>query len=642
MCNPWSTGTSRRQSIILAHEQHGTLILSGMNAPVIRNSTMRIWVSSDPIVRLVAIAGPAILLVGALTWPLYLSSSSFAGSWSIHLWFMWKQSLTISAGHLPSLFFNYPSGVFYPQYAFYGGTLYALTGGISAGLGNAPIAAYVVTYLLAFTSAYGGWYWLARQAGLGRWQAQIPGLVFITSSYYLTLIYADGDWPEFVGVSMIPLMISAGLSILRADRLRMGPALALTVSCIFFFGSHSLTLVWGSTTITLVGLGIVICIPRAREEISARGLRRIAGLVMPAALCSAWFLVPAAAYEAGTWIATHYSEWRRVLRGSTSLVSMQHLFTLSRSTSAPPATTFALSLPVLVMAWALVGLALSLTVGVRGPWTRLLLICTGFTGLMTVLMTHPELILMLPRYYATMQFSYRLESYVLFGVSGAVLTLLVLAQRGIPRLRTWTYWALPPILVVAIIGAAQQTTAYPHAEDRNAIVASWNQIPTEAQASSFATASSPPKSSAGLLKDYIDVRQPTLNGSFEHPNGSLQHIAFIHFATTSTPGDRISADTHLRGGELADSNLFASPNFVHVTGARIIGINAGDGSDVLEISPGSSSTISRGTSATPGTISVASSASLPIVLGRALTLCAVIALMLQFGLLAIRGRKCAT
>jgi hypothetical protein len=54
---------------------------------------------------------------------------------------MWKQSLTIRAGHLPSLFLNYPHGVFYPQYAFYAGTLNAFTGALSLMLGNRPITA---------------------------------------------------------------------------------------------------------------------------------------------------------------------------------------------------------------------------------------------------------------------------------------------------------------------------------------------------------------------------------------------------------------------------------------------------------------------------------------------------------------------
>jgi hypothetical protein len=606
-----------------------------MTTPAYQRSAVRGRVSVDPLLRLLSIGVPAVMLIGALTWPLYLSTSSFLGSWLLHLWFMWKQSMTIRAGHSPSLFLNYPRGVFYPQYAFYGGTLYTLTGVLSVVLGNAPVAAYVLTYLLAFAAAYIGWYWLARQAGLGHWQSQVPGLVFITSSYYLTLIYADGDWAEFVAVSTIPLMLSAGLSILRADRLHLGPALALTISGIFFFGSHSLTLVWGSTTIAVVGLAILICVPQARRQVSRKGLSRVAGLAVPALLVNAWFLVPAAANESTTWIASVFRGWQELLRESMYLVSTQHLFTLSRATATIPNTRFALSLPILAMAWALVGVFLAVRTGLRGSWTRILLICASFTALMIVLMTHAGLMLMLPHYYATLQYPYRLECYVLLGVSGTVLSVLVLARGKVRSLSILTRWALPPILVVAIVGAIQQAAAYPPTADREAAVASWSQEETSLyEAKSAAEASS----SQGVFKDYIDIHQPIPNGSFEHPNGSLDHIGIVDFDNTAAQGTRISARTQLPPGKLADSNLFGSPDFVHVTGAKIVGINAGNGSDLLEIAPTSSSS-TRNTPGTTRVISVATANSLPIVLGRVLTLCAGLALILQFGLLSIRRIK---
>ena len=182
---------------------------------------------------------------------MFFTSSYFVEDWLNHLWYMWHQSITIRENHLPSLFLNYSNRVFYPHYAFYGGTLYALVGTLSLALGNAPMETYILTYLLGFAASYGGWYWIARICGLGRWQAHAPGLVFITSAYYLTLIYGRGDWPEFLGVSMIPLMIAAVLSIIRADRLRLWPAVALTVSSVVFFGSHNLTMIWGSTLLAL-------------------------------------------------------------------------------------------------------------------------------------------------------------------------------------------------------------------------------------------------------------------------------------------------------------------------------------------------------------------------------------------------------
>jgi hypothetical protein len=123
------------------------------------------------------------------------TSAGMGEDWVSHLWFIWRQSLTIARDHQPSLFLNYTSiealrpqvppseSVFYPPYAFYGGTIYALAGTLALLLGNAPVAAYVLTYLIGFAPAYGGWCWLGRMAGLGRWAAQVPGLLFITSGY---------------------------------------------------------------------------------------------------------------------------------------------------------------------------------------------------------------------------------------------------------------------------------------------------------------------------------------------------------------------------------------------------------------------------------------------------------------------------
>jgi hypothetical protein len=573
----------------------------------------------------------------------------------LDLWFMWKQSLTIGAGHFPSLFLNYRPAVFYPQYAFYGGTFYALTAGFSLVLGNAPIVTSVLSYLLAFAAAYGGWYWLARQAGLGRWQSHVPGLVFITSAYYLTMIYAEGEWPEFIAVSMIPLVMSAGLSILRADRLRMWPALALTSSCIFFAGSHVLTLVWGATAIVAVGLAIVICIPQSRQEISRRGFIRLAGLAIPALLVSAWFLVPAAAYESSTWIASEYPTWRSVLRSTMWLMAIRHIFTLSRSPATPTNPGLALSLPILVMAWTFVSVVLALAAGLRGPWMRFLLICTSFTALMIILMTHAGLILALPRFYATVQYAHRLEPYALLGLSGAVLCSLVLAKGKIRALRPWTQWALPPILAIGMIGAIQQAAGYPATTDRDAEVASWSIPLSPSEDRSYETTSAEATSASGVFIEYVDVHQPILtgaevhqsilNGSEVHPpvlKGSLERLPLVHFDTTSELGAGISTELHLYPGELVNSNLFGSPGLVHVTGARIVGINDGDGADVLEVDPASPSSRGRGTSARAGTISVSPSASFPVVLGRVLTLCAVTALLLQFGLLAVRRRKHAT
>jgi hypothetical protein len=132
-----------------------------------------------------------------------------------------------------------------------------------------------------------------------------------------------------------------------------------------------------------------------------------------------------------------------------------------------------------------------------------------------------------------------------------------------------------------------------------------------------------------------------LSGSDIHPpllRGTFEHLAWIHFGTSSIPGERLSAPIHLRRGERVNSNLFAWPSLVHVTGAKIIGINDGNGADVLEVGPASPSSGHHRKSGAASEISVTPAASFPVVLGRVLTLCALIALVLQFGLIALRRK----
>ena len=148
-----------------------------------------------------------LLIVIGLTWPMLSTHSGMAQDWPNHLWYLWRQGLNIERDGMPSLFLSKGTGIFYPFYAFYGGTLYALGGALSVVLGDAPVKAYVISYMLGFGSAIGGFYWLARMTGLGRWLAMVPGFLFVSSSYLLTDAYARGAWPEFIAVCSIPLFV---------------------------------------------------------------------------------------------------------------------------------------------------------------------------------------------------------------------------------------------------------------------------------------------------------------------------------------------------------------------------------------------------------------------------------------------------
>jgi hypothetical protein len=576
-----------------------------------RRSLSWSWRSSA---RSIAVVGGPALLIGVLAWPLLFSGSIFNEDWINHLWFLWHESLTIRADHLPSLFLNYSHAVFYPEYLFYGATIYTVFGTLSLALGNAPLETYTLSYLLAFAAAYGGWYWLARLAGLGRWQASAPGLVFITSAYYLTLIYARGDWPEFIAVSAIPLMLAAALSVLRAERLHMWPAAALVTSTIVFFGSHNITMLWGSTILIATGSAILVCVPAARREITRSGVVRVAGLMVPALLVNAWFLLPAVVYASQTVIGSHYQHTLKLMKGTMHLVSAKNLLT-PLWPSATPVTSFALSLPVLAIAWVLVSIAILLRTARDTAWIRILLIVSALAAAIGVLMTHEGLLLALPRLYNQLQFSYRLETYILLGVSSAVLAVLVLARRGDRQMRIWS-WVLVPVLIVSIVGAIQRTTAYPGGNERS---------------TAFSAYLRPPLTKAKWT-DFLDIPPYTLPYVVESHSGPRE----IEFPATAVHGDRVSATVPLSPGAVVNTNIAAvDPSLLHITGARIVGINQID-NYVLEVNPGAGSA-RRGESVPTETISVSEAESLPIVLGRLLTLGAILALAVEFAALAVRG-----
>jgi hypothetical protein len=539
--------------------------------------------------RRAATLAAALLLTGVLAWPLLFTNATFNEDWLNHLWYLWHQSRAIRADHAPSLFLEYSGGVFYPIYAFYGGTLYALAGTLSLVLGDAPLQSYVLTYLLGLLAAYGGWYWMSRMFGLARWEVHMPGLVFVTSASYLMLIYGLGDWPEFLAVSAMPPLIAAGLSVLRAERLQTWPALALAVSAVVFFGSHLLTVIWGSTILLLVGLALLLCVPEARHGVTRAGVVRVAGLLLPALLVSAWFLLPTIAYESQTVIAASYPRFRGLLRASMYTVSAKNLFTFSRARSS--GTVVTLALPILAIAWVLVSLAASLRAGQRGKtWSRVLLILCAVSALVGIAMTHAGLILALPRLYATLQFSFRLESFLLLGVSGAVLAALVAARDGPRGVRLWN-WALVPIAIVSLYGAIEQVDAYPHGRPRGTALSSYL-VPTFER--------------EGLL-DYVNDRQPIV----------ARHLPRVDFPPDSLHGDRATQIVRARPGQLVDTNIRSTPDLVRVTGARIVGADP-EADDVLEVS---------GAESTPThTISVAAAGTLPVTLGRVLSVLALVVL----------------
>jgi hypothetical protein len=559
------------------------------------------------VARTAAGAGIALVAIAAVAWPLLFSDATFNKDWLNHLWYMWHQSIAIRELHAPSLFLDYSRGLFYALYAFYGGTLYALVGTLSLALGNAPLQTYVLSYVLGFAAAYGGWYWTARSFGVRGWRAHIPGVVFVTSASYLTTVYVLGDWPEFMAVSMMPLLIAAGLSVLRAPRLRFGPALALAVSSVVFFGSHLITLVWGASVLAVVGVALLACAPAARRGVSRSGVARVAAVMVPSVLVSAWFLLPTAAYESHTLIAHTYPHFRALLRETMFTVGASSLFALSRAPT--PGSIVSIELPILAVIWVLASIVLLVSGRSGGTWTRVVVVIAAATTVLTVLMTHVELILALPRVYSTLQFGFRIESFVLLGISGAVLAVLAATVDSGPRLKGWT-WLLAPIAVVSVIGAVEQTRAHPRGKSRSTAL------------ESFLT---PIHERLGQL-DYIDAQMPF--------NGAESPLVSFPLAVAASRG-RVSMVVSVPPDRLIATNIRGGPELVKVTGARIVGRNA-QTNDVLEVT-GPASASSESGRPRLATVTVGPGTSFPVAGGRAISLLAILVLAGELGLLGVRG-----
>jgi len=540
----------------------------------------------------------ATLVVGFLAWPMLFTSSGMGQDWSNHLWYLWRQSIAINRDHEPSLFLDYPGSVFYPFYAFYGGTIYAIFGGLAVLLGNTPVTAYLISYLLGFAAAYGGWYLLARMAGLGRWQAQVPGLLFITSAYYLTLIYARGDWPEFIAVSMLPLFVAAGLRVLMVDRFSLRWATLLVVCALVFFGSHNITMLWAVTSLFIIGSAIAIAAPQVRARITLRGLIRVAGLVIPAALVNAWYLFPTLAYGGRSAIAETFN-YGVTLHRSAGLVSVSHLFTFSRASIVKSTPDFVLALPVLAVAWVVVSIPIAFILKGETVWRRIMWISAAVSVGFTVLMVHVGLILSLPHPYTLLQFSYRLEAYVLFGLCGAVVAILALARTWPRRWRTWS-WTMIIVLVASGIGAVQQVDNYPRGDKYPGVVHPDRYV-------AFNPQHQPPF--GGGLDDYDDATLPLAERSDSHGEVVFPEVVY---------NEKVTVPVDLAAGVLVHTNLKGAPDLVKVEGAKVVGEDRSR-SMVLEI---------QRTKRSPGEVTLSRASDLPVAGGRLVTRLAISLLVL--------------
>jgi len=372
------------------------------------------------------LASAAVLMVAA---PMLFTDSGFGLDFTNHLWLTWVAGRELVAAGHPGYFVSASGlGVFDPWFAFYGGTLYTVTGAISELLGGHPALAFVGVSTIAIAGAYGGTLWLGRQLGLARWISHAPALVVITSAYYVTNLYGRGAWPEFMATSAIPPLLASALHLVRAPRWRPWPVLLLALVTVCFTGSHNITLLWGTTIGALAALAGWLAL-HGRTRLPARRLIAVAGLALASMAVNAWFLLPDVSY--GRYVQIYAGTHSGAGDGYFDLpqVLFDPLRYVPRQSTTP---ALFVQVPDWFLAWALVaGIALlwraPATDALRRAWIAIL----GVMAVVLSLIGLTPLWHWIPAPFSSIEFPYRLDSYVSYAVSALVLVGALALQRSL-------------------------------------------------------------------------------------------------------------------------------------------------------------------------------------------------------------------
>jgi hypothetical protein len=476
-------------------------------------------------------------LLVLLTWPVMTDGARLLGDATTDAGLIAHQADSLRQGYFPSLFSHSDSGIFYPVFAFYGGTLFAFAGAVALVVGR-PMTAQAIIYMLALAAAYGGWFWMARMAGVRFWLAHVPALLYVTAPYVVTNVNVRQALAESVATAVIPLLLASALSVLRAERLRAGPFAALALSTMLLGGSHNLTLLWATTILGIAALVLLAGVPQARRMVTRRGLLRVLAVIVPAMAVNAWYLLPDLAYHADTVIAQRIDEWRVAVRTPGAEIDARHLFSLGRS-SASAGSAFTVALPVLAIGWVLIA-AIAVRKQWRQVWAHTLVILSLLSVAVTIVMTHPRLITVLPDPWLMIQYSYRLETFVLYGICGAVISALALLDPGSHR---WLTALLLPILAVSVLGAIRHVRDVPR--DENDIALSIDSF------SAFSTG------------DFADASLRP------RPQTDKPHI--VVYTRADVKRDRLEAIAPVQPREVVYFDVMAISRMVDIQGARVVG-----------------------------------------------------------------------
>jgi hypothetical protein len=428
----------------------------------------------------------AAIVVTLVAAPMLFTTSGFALDFTNHLWLSWAAgNALVESGH-PSYFLNTAEiGVFYPWFAFYGGSLYMIVGGVSELLGGHPILAYVGVTTLAIAGSYLGMVWLGRELGLRGWTSHVPALVVVTSAYYITNLYGRGAWTEFMATAVIAPLLASGVHLVKAERWRPAPTFVFVLCTVIFSGSHNITLLWGTTVAVLAALILRLAFGRP-TRLPARRLAMLAGLGAASVLVNAWYLVPDVAYAQD--IRAHILAL--AVAGApffdTPAVLLDPLRTVPSESTTP---ALYVQVPVWFLAWAIVTGALLLwrrgaDGELRRAWVGLVILIGVVLGMIMV----TPLWSVMPFPFDEIQYPYRLGSYIFYAIGALVLVGALALQRAAsePRLARTSRGLRGGLLAVCAVSVGlcvwQQwvpSTLFPHESlaHRQEALVSVNKIP---------------------------------------------------------------------------------------------------------------------------------------------------------------------
>jgi hypothetical protein len=553
-------------------------------------------------------------VIAVLMAPMVLTDRTFGGDWPGHLWLVQMQARNISyLGH-PSLFVQSTMGAFEPWYAFYGGTLYSLAALVAVVIGGHTVVAYVGSFALAMAMAFGGFSWLAKQAGVRGWPAHVAGFFFVASAYYMTDIYARGAWPETMATSAIPLLVASALALLRAECWRVGPVVAFVFAVVIFTGSHNITLLYGTIFLILLCVALVLAFGRDRLP-PLRRVLAVCALGLLAAAVNLWFLLPDVAYEGRTVIGQSFGKPPEVTGGLSPLLLLDPF----RHSRIPGLPTFDLQLPVLVLAWSVAALAIGWT-ALADKWRRLALALAIPAVPFLAVLLFPALWKLLPRLLWAIQFPYRLITYVDYCVAAlAILAVIAIVAKG--RGRGRTALILAGVLIASL-------------EAGQSIFQEWStpsSLPNRADV--FPGGSNLPGYWVRFATylEFQDVSLPVLSATIpEIPGVTVyngQGANVVPVPVTERPRNGYAVTLTPPHDGTVTTDVISGPYLVAVHGAKFVGRTPY--SELVM-------RVNRNSAGGPTRVTFSTARTWPIVLGKWLTLLAVVVLALGLAGLAIR------